>query len=271
MSDDRTKTELFDLLLDARSQFIAFASVVVARCGGGSQARVLSTSIVQHLGREWMVSCCWVTGLTVGSVARVQISAGTQTTTATNCSSPIHLFVGLSPTLGVVWHRCWNASQFGDTTTVIDCCIGGDKFVVRTTGPGGGMSAFVADAKTGSFVRRLVSDWPKYQAPAFDTNGKWLVMTSRSAKDSILVTLIIWPISHNGDLLGSGVKVKFTITSFEFVEFPTHQWGAEELVCISIEKREDRHANLKLNTLRSRTVVMLQHPRVPSDDRLDHI
>ncbi|KAH3722848.1 hypothetical protein Pelo_18445 [Pelomyxa schiedti] len=86
-----------DVVVSAVDQFITFAcGSLIARTRAQSPARLLvaSPSIIEQFGREWVVCCCREVVFTV--------SGGIKGGTARDLDHEAHVWMRLSPTLGVV-------------------------------------------------------------------------------------------------------------------------------------------------------------------------
>ncbi|KAH3759204.1 hypothetical protein Pelo_8932 [Pelomyxa schiedti] len=112
-----------DVVVSAVDQFITFAcGALIARTRALSPARLLiaSPSIIEQLGREWVVCCCREVVFTV--------SGGIKGGTARDLDHEAHVWMRLSPTLGVVRSGVFETfgESDGDNRLAIktgDCCL----------------------------------------------------------------------------------------------------------------------------------------------------
>ncbi|KAH3714424.1 hypothetical protein Pelo_19066 [Pelomyxa schiedti] len=196
-------------VIDARSQFIGgFACSVLERCGRGSPARLLShnRALCEQFGRDWVVGCSRWIGTTVTS----PLVGGGALVSNGKTTANIHVFIGLSATLGVVSFRCITDSQV--TTLMkdegrlghVEECVGDDRFV---EGSFLGRSCIVnskgevlAELEGVTQLCDLFGFWV--------SNKRWLVRVTgqRVAK------VIVWKMNDNGAPASPcGVVLKCTV------------------------------------------------------------
>ncbi|KAH3722694.1 hypothetical protein Pelo_18600 [Pelomyxa schiedti] len=177
-------------MLDARSQFIALAcGAMISRCGGFrvgrlSAARLLSNAthvLVHHIGRMWVVPAG------VGGHQRRAIGfsvCGNDPFPCGDCC--LVVFVGISPTLGVVWDRVhlFGGSNFGSVSRCsnrvrIGCYLGCGRWLALF-----GLSSFVDPvlAMAEDDGRMMIATAPtgleesRSSLTHFESNSKWLVL-----------------------------------------------------------------------------------------------
>ncbi|KAH3722732.1 hypothetical protein Pelo_18563 [Pelomyxa schiedti] len=119
------RTATISPVVDARSQFVGgFACSWLDRCGRGSPARLLShnRALCEQFGRDWVVGCSRWIGTTVGIVLSVPF----------HVSATMHVFMGVSATLGVVSCGCLDQPELAYDSRMygeIEVTLGDDMFV----------------------------------------------------------------------------------------------------------------------------------------------
>ncbi|KAH3723144.1 hypothetical protein Pelo_18153 [Pelomyxa schiedti] len=189
-------------VLDARSQFVALAcGAMIPRCGRGgvgvagdgttrvwplSPVRLLSNAthvLVSHIGTKWVVPAeTWqqqqhrrAIGFSV---------CGSDPLQCGDCC--LVVFVGLSPTLGVVWHRVhvFGGSDFGSASPCsnsvhIGCYLGCGRWLAsfdRSSVVVEGQPLFAMAEDSGRMM--VATSELRWSVSLFDfeSNGKWLVL-----------------------------------------------------------------------------------------------
>ncbi|KAH3767323.1 hypothetical protein Pelo_805 [Pelomyxa schiedti] len=188
-----TKTEI---LIEPRSQFVAFASSSIERCGVGSAAKLLSHNreLCEAFGRDWVVGCCRQIGATIlvsGDAVLKRRSAN------------IHVFMGVSATLGVAWCTCLEETALlldNELAFVEGSPVGDDRFVASSME---GVSSIV-DSK-GKVVEALDSDVATAPSAYWVCNSKWIVRVNFIGGTR---SLALWRVARR---FGRGVDVRCSV------------------------------------------------------------
>ncbi|KAH3723260.1 hypothetical protein Pelo_18036 [Pelomyxa schiedti] len=216
------------VVVDARSQFVAFASSSIERCGVASAAKSLShnRALCESFGRVWVTGCLYQVG-TTATAAEVRRGAVASTDGE---EEGVHVFMGLSATLGVVWSTCPAARGLvlGDGTSAgvdrVAACLGNtNNHNNNNNGNGGGRfvaastcMATVLDA-AGKAVTVLADtegdemNW--YPEGFWVGNGRWLVFVGHPV---LHTRLFVWRMMDGGGVgggvpVGAGVRVKLCV------------------------------------------------------------
>ncbi|KAH3722443.1 hypothetical protein Pelo_18851 [Pelomyxa schiedti] len=174
---DISNASTFTVDIDARSQFIAFAcGANVDRCGRSSPVSLLRASptwILRRIGVLWVVRCTRVDGLTEPNQAR--------------------LVLGLSPTLGVVWHQiAWEDGESNCTQFV--CHLRDGNLLALS-----GNYLEIYNMRGNGFVRRFLCEVPRLVTfKSFQYNGKWLVLFHWAGSRRDKFILMVWKVMPNG-------------------------------------------------------------------------
>ncbi|KAH3723172.1 hypothetical protein Pelo_18124 [Pelomyxa schiedti] len=169
-------------IIDARAQFVAFASSwIVERCGACSAAKALSHNRALQIGATITLTLA----PPPGSYRRRET---------------VHVFMGVSATLGVAWCTCLGdgdlTSPSGDRC-VIRGCVGDDRFVASSLwGPSG-----VVD-RHGNQLAALEGE--QTSSLNWRSNGKWLVKLDETAS---AVKLVVWRMRNGVPVCPNGVAV----------------------------------------------------------------
>ncbi|KAH3765843.1 hypothetical protein Pelo_2379 [Pelomyxa schiedti] len=166
-------------IIDARSQFVAFASSGLERCGVYSPAKSLSHNRALQLG----------TTITVATKAHDDSDG----------PAKVHVcaFIGLSATLGAVWCRALDHDDDCLVFGSVEARVGDGKFVCPSWGDthvvdNNGNVVATIDGSSGLFWR---------------SNSKWLVKFEQTSKN-----LVVWRLARDGAPASSnGVRVERTV------------------------------------------------------------
>ncbi|KAH3759699.1 hypothetical protein Pelo_8483 [Pelomyxa schiedti] len=189
--------------IDARAQFVGFASASIERCGAESPARSLAHNRVlcESFGRDWVVGCCRQIGGTVLFLLDADEYAEWRQSTVN-----VHVFVGLSATLGVAWCACVDEDSLllRCRASSIDRNLGNDRFLAKPSALVG--CSVVIDSK-GNAVAPLRGAAESDPFGVWVGNCKWLVKVEAHGANK---GLIVWGMS-DGEPASQGVGVKFTL------------------------------------------------------------
>ncbi|KAH3723012.1 hypothetical protein Pelo_18282 [Pelomyxa schiedti] len=152
-------------VVDVRSQFVAFASSSIERCGLGSAAKLVShnRALCESFGRDWVVGCCRQVGTTI-ILPVPRADADSDEMEPEWSLEQVNVSIGVSATLGVVWCTCLDYRASGCITVT----VGDDRFMCDELKP-----SCVVDSR-GNVVATL-GDGEVDKYPVWRTNGKWLV------------------------------------------------------------------------------------------------
>ncbi|KAH3732127.1 hypothetical protein Pelo_17041 [Pelomyxa schiedti] len=226
------------VIVDARAQFVAFAcATIVGRCGVASPARVLAGAqpVVEDLGRSWVAGPSRIVGFT--SVFQDLPPSGP-------IRKKLHVFLGLSATLGVVWcrpqtHSTWWPDD-GNAMIAEDVQgnIGGGMFIATSYYPSERSATCVVDS-FGRLVARLAVGSGDDASAIVDSrwqfvcNSKWVVMVEAAGDTQPRLTL--WNLTRlwlatasatttrasGGDTICGGAVVKCNVnTVVGWAQFP---------------------------------------------------
>ncbi|KAH3767088.1 hypothetical protein Pelo_1037 [Pelomyxa schiedti] len=200
-----------ELLVDSRAQFVALAcATIVGRCGVSSPLRVLAgtPSVVSELGRSWIAGASRIMGCTV------YLPSGHSPLDTLN---RVHMFLGVSVTLGVVWCRfCGTGVEpvmssphcslllHGESAMIEGNAgnLGDDRFLGLSDEIG---VCFLVDS-CGRVLARLEGNVDKNAFRVLACNKKWVVM----AWEHSLMLWNVMKLMSGGDTLPvcNGVKVE---------------------------------------------------------------
>ncbi|KAH3760407.1 hypothetical protein Pelo_7780 [Pelomyxa schiedti] len=191
-----------NVVIDARSQFVAFASSGIERCGVGSPARSLSHNrdLCESFGRDWVVGCCRQLGTTVSFPVAAGTGTPTDGTDPEARSVQVHMFMGVSATLGVVW--CTWLDEGSSMLRDIEACVGENRFVASSYEG----SAVIVD-RNGRTVATLDGEQQRDPLGFWVVNSKWLVWIQYDVDSES--KLIVWRMG-NGLPVSDGVGVQGT-------------------------------------------------------------
>ncbi|KAH3742876.1 hypothetical protein Pelo_15736 [Pelomyxa schiedti] len=201
-AEQPTQRTTIEPIVDARSQFVAFASSWIERCGAGSAAKSLShnRALCESFGRDWVVGCCRQVGSTITIPTRQEVDYYSEYMCPPTTN--VHVFIGLSATLGVVWCRRIGDSKPACSLSgfIIRGRVGDDRFVAS----GSYSRASVLVDSKGNVVSPL--EHMGHSAGNWTSNGKWLV------KICVGEGFVVWRMSKNGvPVSPRGVSVKCTL------------------------------------------------------------
>ncbi|KAH3722684.1 hypothetical protein Pelo_18610 [Pelomyxa schiedti] len=262
----RAVSTRIEVVVDARSQFVAFASSSIERCGVGSAAQSLSHNgaLCELFGRDWVVGCCYQVGTTAELHGGGSFTTGRKR--SANVEATVHVFMGVSATLGVVWCRCVDARPLllmGAYFHRIAACIGDRRFLATTL-------TMRDVAKVVDTYGRVVAelggrkeDWAFGTLGGYASNCKWLVVIN----DIMGRGLIVWRMG-GGVPLGDGVSVRWTTGQVKKCGFSRFDPCSDELVFIGYNR--DANATISFVNLertieagvavQSRPSLLLPHP-----------
>ncbi|KAH3744044.1 hypothetical protein Pelo_14544 [Pelomyxa schiedti] len=174
-------------VLDARSQFVAFAcgALFVPRLSllGERAAAIKVLLDACQIGQRWVVRRARRIGLVI---------CGAEAQLLQTLDFCPELFVGVSHTLGVVWHRVHLLSGAGSRTaglwghcgTDVGCYLGCGNWISPDSHTVAA-PIFLMNEGNGRFTRRarMLENIPTYNMKRqFQSNGKWLVCTAGSVR-----------------------------------------------------------------------------------------
>ncbi|KAH3714297.1 hypothetical protein Pelo_19195 [Pelomyxa schiedti] len=188
-----------DPVVDARSQFVAFACASIERCARSSPAaRSLADgnpALLAEFGRQWVAGCARQVGATL-AVKRGDPAGESEDLWI--YSTRVAVIMGLSATLGVVWCKCWTCTTpIIGGNWVVEMPLGADgmflmkgKYNKRTgcvidvgsCGCGGNWSAnprldsAVSLPRVVELKRRDPPSWIYISGGFWVRNNKWLVL-----------------------------------------------------------------------------------------------
>ncbi|KAH3723263.1 hypothetical protein Pelo_18031 [Pelomyxa schiedti] len=230
----RAPVSMIEAVALARSQFVAFACASIGRCGCHSPARfflVENPALFEEFGRQWVVSCVRKVGSTLSlhatctPVCDIWMRPGS-TDYYFKAATRVDVFIGLSATLGVVWCKCWTASEapprMADWLAVNRPLGGGDG----GDGDGNGMGMFLVTSKSSEALgcvldcaKRTVEllIYPQEGAKCLESgfwvaNRKWVGVAVTSSRET-LTNLVVWKMEKGvaSPFERAGVCLKLTV------------------------------------------------------------
>ncbi|KAH3732346.1 dockerin type I repeat protein [Pelomyxa schiedti] len=176
---------------DAESLFAAFGCASIDRCGSRSAARLLCHNPVlrEQFGRDWVVGCCKQFGAT--------LFLRTDDQGAPTCDLEfVHVFIGVSAVMGVVWCTWWSY-DFDDSLSLnIQGCVGDDRFLSLS------WELLCITDSNKNVVATLDGKYSVSIPEFWVTNSKWIVKVEPEGN-----RLVVWQMDDGEPLSFHGLGV----------------------------------------------------------------